>query len=350
MGWVAGSLAAGRTRRAREVTGAGPRDHPWPFLCDPGAHRAGRSRPTPLSRASSLPARARRLGLGAWPPVARRRSEADPASASSSSGCSRTCVAVRARCWSSGARRASARRRCCSTALGRPPASGSRRSRESSPRWSCRSRGCTSSARRCSTGSTALPEPQQAALRVALGLASGAAPDRFLVALGRAHACWPRSRRSARCCASSTTHSGSTAPRRQVLGFVARRLLAESVALVFAVRDPADARARGSAGAAARRAPRRGCPRAARHGHPGPDRRARPRPDRRRDPRQPARAAGASARALDGAAGRWLRAAAAAAPVGADRGELPATARGAAAGRRSCCSWSRRPSPSATRR
>src|SRR5215217_5621793 len=33
---------------------------------------------------------------------------------------------------------------------------------------------------------TALPEPQRKALSVALGLSSGAAPDRFIVALGRA--------------------------------------------------------------------------------------------------------------------------------------------------------------------
>ena len=38
------------------------------------------------------------------------------------------------------------------------------------------------------------------------------------------------------------TPSGSMPPRRQVLGFVARRLLAESVAIVFAVRDPTDER------------------------------------------------------------------------------------------------------------
>ena len=55
-------------------------------------------------------------------------------------------------------------------------------------------------------------------------------------------ACWPRSPRSGRCCASSTTRSGSTRASAQVLGFVARRLLAESVAIVFAVRDPTDAR------------------------------------------------------------------------------------------------------------
>ena len=62
-------------------------------------------------------------------------------------------------------------------------ASGSCRSPASSPRWSCRSRACTSSAGRCSAGSTRCPQPQQEALRVSFGLASGAAPDRFLVGL-----------------------------------------------------------------------------------------------------------------------------------------------------------------------
>ena len=92
-------------------------------------------------------------GLGftdRWPPTARRRSGAGPASVRRSTGCWRTSAAARARSWSSAASRASARRRSCTTALGRRPASGSRGSRASSPRWSCRSRGCISSARRCS--------------------------------------------------------------------------------------------------------------------------------------------------------------------------------------------------------
>ena len=63
------------------------------------------------------------------------------------------------------------------------PASGSRRSPASSPRWSCRSPGCISSARRCSTSSTRFRSPSSA--RCASRSASRPAmpPDRFLVAL-----------------------------------------------------------------------------------------------------------------------------------------------------------------------
>ena len=94
----------------------------------------------------------------------------------------------------------------------------------------------------------------------------------------------------------------------------------------------ADRRARAGrpAGAAAARARRRRRARPARDRDPGPARRARPRPDRGRDARQPARAAGAAARALGDAGGRRVRAARVAPAVGANRGELPAAAGGAA--------------------
>ena len=125
----------------------------------------------------------------------------------------RTSAAARARCSSSAARRASARRRCCTTAPARRPASGSRGSPASSPRWSCRSPGCTSCARRCSDRLDALPEPQRDALRVALGLALRRRARPLPRRAGRAQPARRRSPRSGRCCASSTTPSGSTAPR-----------------------------------------------------------------------------------------------------------------------------------------
>ena len=228
----------------------------------------------------------------------------------------------------------------------RRPGFASRGSRASSPRWSCRSPGCISSARRCSERLDALPEPQQGALRVALGprvrrcarplpgragraqpagrggrgAAAAVRRRRRAVARRRLGArssgssrdgCWRSRWRSCSRCASRPRSASSPACRSCALDGLAD----EDARALLATVDP------------------------------GPARRARPRPDRRRDARQPARAAGAPARALGRAAGRRVRAAGAAAAVGPDRGELPAAARGAAATRRSCCSWSRRPSP-----
>ena len=93
----------------------------------------------------------------------------------------------------------------------------------------------------------ALPEPQQVALRVALGLAAGDPPDHFLVAVAVLSLMAAIAEERPLLCLIDDAQwlDGASS---QVLGFVARRLLAERVAIVFAARDPGGTRMRDLAG------------------------------------------------------------------------------------------------------
>ena len=83
----------------------------------------------------------------------------------------------------------------------------------------------------------ALPEPQRDALSVALGLSAGDPPDRFLLALAVLSLLSAVAEERPLLCFVDDAQwlDGASG---QILGFVARRLLAESVAIVFAVREP----------------------------------------------------------------------------------------------------------------
>src|SRR3954464_3573275 len=87
----------------------------------------------------------------------------------------------------------------------------------------------------------ALPDPQQNALRVSFGLSSGDVPDRFLVALAALSLFAEVAGERPLLCLVDDAQ-WLDAATSQVLGFIARRLLAESVALVLSVREPSDER------------------------------------------------------------------------------------------------------------
>jgi DNA-binding CsgD family transcriptional regulator len=84
-----------------------------------------------------------------------------------------------------------------------------------------------------------LPDPQRAAISTAFGLEDGVAPDRFLVGLALLGLLSEVARPQPLVCLIDDAQWLDRASA-QALAFVARRLLAESVALVFVVREPGD--------------------------------------------------------------------------------------------------------------
>ena len=84
-----------------------------------------------------------------------------------------------------------------------------------------------------------LPGPQRAALATAFGLSNGNPPDRFLVGLAVLTLLAEAAEEQPLICLVDDVHWLDRVSAK-TLAFVARRLMAERVAVVFAVREPSD--------------------------------------------------------------------------------------------------------------
>jgi len=91
-------------------------------------------------------------------------------------------------------------------------------------------------------GIEVLAEPQQNALRVAWGMAPGGAPDRFLVAVAVLNLLSATAEKRPVLCLVDDAQ-WLDAASVQALGFVARRLVAEPMAMIFSLREPSTTRA-----------------------------------------------------------------------------------------------------------
>src|SRR5262249_51746147 len=85
----------------------------------------------------------------------------------------------------------------------------------------------------------ALPDPQQQALRIAFGIETGNAPDRFVVGLAVLGVLAESAGERPLVCLIDDAQ-WLDAPSGQVLGFVGRRLMAERVLLLLGIRETGD--------------------------------------------------------------------------------------------------------------